>query len=59
MFHLGLVSIIVAEREREIETNIRRRRLMQPEDTATEASPPARRSGGSRSLEVRVRPTGG
>jgi hypothetical protein len=59
MFQLGLVDIIVAEREREIETAIRRRRLMKPEDGATEPSTSTRRSGDGRVLTIRARPTGG
>jgi len=59
MLHLGLVDIIVADREREIEASIRRRRLMKPDDGATEPSIPNRRASDRRVLAVRVRPTGG
>ncbi len=59
MFQLLLVDIIVADREREIETSLRRRRLMKPEDGAIEGSAPARRANHGRPLAIRVRPTGG
>jgi len=59
MFQLGLVDIIVADREREIEASIRRRRLMKPNDGATEPSTPTRRASDRRALAARVRPTGG
>ncbi len=59
MFQLGLVDIIVADREREIETAVRRRRLMKPEDGATEPSKPIRRTSDGRALTIRTRPTGG
>ena len=59
MFQLGLVDIILADREREIESALRRRRLMRPEDGATEPQrqdPSARNDG--RALTVPVRPAG-
>lgn len=59
MFQLGLIYIIVADREREIEASIRRRRLMKPEDGATEPSTPNRRTSDGRSLVIRARPTRG
>jgi hypothetical protein len=59
MFHLGLVDVIVAEREREIEENLRRRRLMKPEAGAAESVAPVRRASDCRPMAVRVRPSGG
>jgi hypothetical protein len=59
MFQLGLVDIILADREREIEAAIRRRRLMKPEDGATEPPTPNRRTSDGRAMVVRARPTGG
>ncbi len=58
MFQLGLIDIILADREREIEASIRRRRLMKPEDSATEPSTPTRRASDGRAMAVRVRSTG-
>ncbi len=58
MFQLGLIDIILADREREIEASIRRRRLMKPEDGATEPATPARRTSNGRAQAIRVRPTG-
>ncbi len=58
MFQLGLIDIIVADREREIEAAIRRRRLMKPEEGATEPTTPVRRTSNGRALAIRVRPTG-
>jgi hypothetical protein len=59
MFQLVLAEIIVADRERDIEASLRRRRLVKPEDGATEASTPNRRPADGRALSIRVRPTGG
>ena len=59
MFYLGLIDIILAEREREIQSAIRRRRLLHVEDGAVEIPAPVRRSAEGRPLSVRVRPTGG
>jgi hypothetical protein len=59
MFHLGIVNLIIAEREREIESNIRRQRWLRPEDAAIDPVVPVRRSEHSRSMAIRVRPTGG
>lgn len=58
MFHLGIVELIVAEREREIEANMQRRRQLRVEDAATEPSFPARRAPSSRPMAVRARSTG-
>jgi hypothetical protein len=59
MFYLGLIDTILAEREREIQSAIRRRRLLQVEDGAVEIPAPVRRSAEGRPLSIRVRPTGG
>ena len=60
MFQLGLFEVIQAEREREIETAIRRRQLLRPQDGATDPVSASSRPGAKgRSLAVRVRPTGG
>ncbi len=58
MFQQGLIDIILADREREIEASIRRRRLMKPEDGATEPPTPTRRPSDGRATAVRVRSTG-
>lgn len=59
MLHLGLIEAIMAEREREIEAALRQRRLMKPEDNATEPSSQTRRANDRRALAMRVRPTAG
>jgi len=60
MFQLGLVEVIQAEREREIESAIRRRQLLRPRDSAAEPVPaPNRTTTKGRNLAPRVRPTGG
>jgi len=60
MFQLGLMEAIQAEREREIESAIRRRQLLRPPDSAAEPAPaPNQTTAKGRSLAVRVRPTGG
>ena len=60
MFQLALIEIMQAEREREIETAIRRRRLLRPQDEGTEPNQAdGRRTTDARALTVRVRPTGG
>lgn len=59
MFHLGLVALIVADREREIETNIRRQRLLRTEDAAVEPTATVQRPENARPMAIRVRPTGG
>lgn len=60
MFDLGLADIILADREREIQEAIRRRRLLEPADEALETRAASRRrsvDGGT--LTVRPRATGG
>lgn len=60
MFQLGLMEVIQADREREVETAIRRRQLLRPRDGATERVPaPIQTTTKGRNLAVRVRPTGG
>lgn len=59
MLQLGLIEAILADREREIQADLRRRRLMKPEDGATEPPAQARRASDGRALAIRVRPTTG
>jgi len=59
MFQLGLVEIILAERQREIEIAMRRRRLLKPEDGAADVPAQARPAGHGRSLATRARPSAG
>ena len=60
MLHMGLMDVIRTEREREIESAIRNRRLMRPNDTAADAAPaPVHIANESRRLTVRTRPSGG
>jgi hypothetical protein len=60
MFHVLFANIIHAEREREIEEAMRRRRLLRPQDETIESSEARdRRTSEGRSLTPRVRPTGG
>jgi len=60
MYHVLFAQIIHAERERELEAAIRRRRLLRPQDQtidpAVDASP---RGNDPRTLTARARPTGG
>ena len=54
MLHMGLMDVIRTEREREIESAIRNRRLMRPNDDAAEAVPaPVHTASESRRLTVR------
>ena len=60
MLHMGLMDVIRAEREREIESAIRVRRLMRPSDDGADAVPaPVHAANESRRLTVRTRPSGG
>jgi hypothetical protein len=59
MFHLGLVALIVAEREREIESNLRRQRWLRTEDAAIDPAVPVRHAARGRPMAIRVRPTSG
>jgi hypothetical protein len=57
MFQLGLMEVIQADREREIESAIRRRQLLRPQDGPRETAQVRTPKG--RTMAVRVRPTGG
>jgi len=59
MWQLGLIEVIQAEREREIQAAMRRRRLLRPEDDAIEPMSDSHHALKGRTLAVRVRPTGG
>jgi hypothetical protein len=59
MFQLGLVEVIQADREREVAAAIRRRQLMQTQESPTEPAAPIRSAAKRRTLAVRVGPTGG
>lgn len=59
MIQLGLVDIILAEREREIEAAMRRRRWLKPEGGASDAPAPPRPAGDGRALAARARPSTG
>jgi hypothetical protein len=58
MIHLGMVQLIVAEREREIEANLQRQRRLRVEDAAVEPSMPVRPAPNGRPMAIRARPTG-
>jgi hypothetical protein len=59
MFQLGLVDIILADREREVEASVRRRRLLKPDPGATEPTTTRRRTTDGRAMDMRPRPTTG
>jgi hypothetical protein len=60
MFGLGLIEVIQAEREREIQLAIRRRRLLRPQDDAIEPMTGSLHpTPKGRALTARVGPTGG
>lgn len=57
MFQLGLMEVMQADREREMEAAIQRRQLLRPQEgprEPTQVQTPKRRT-----MAVRVRPTGG
>ena len=58
MIHLGIVELLVAEREREIETNLQRQRRLRSEDAAVEPAMPVRPAPNGRPMAIRARPTG-
>ena len=58
MIHLGIVELLVAEREREIEANLQRQRRLRPEDGAIERVIPARHAPAGRPMAIRARSTG-
>lgn len=56
MYHVVFAQIMQADREREIEAAIRRRRLLKPEDESVEPlEATVSRSGPGRTLAPRVR----
>jgi hypothetical protein len=57
MLQLGLIDVMQAEREREIEKAIRRRQLLQPRDEGETPTVSARTD--VRPFTVRARPTEG
>ena len=60
MFQMGLMDVIQAEREREIASAIRTRRLLRPSDEAAEVVTVQGRATETRRLAVRAaRPSGG
>lgn len=59
MMQLGIVDVIQAEREREVEEALRRRRLLKPREEGDSSHPLARRTVGARSLAVRARSSAG
>jgi hypothetical protein len=60
MLHMGLMDVIRVERDREIESAIRNRRLLRPNDDAADAVPaPVHAANENRRLAVRARPSGG
>ena len=59
MFQLGLAEVIQAEREREIEMEVRRRQLLRSRDGATDRASTAIRADKGRTMAVRARPSGG
>jgi hypothetical protein len=58
MIHLGIVELLLAEREREIETNLQRQRRLRSEDGAAEPAAPVRPAQNGRAMAIRARPTG-
>jgi hypothetical protein len=58
MIHLGIVELLVAEREREIETNLQRQRRLRSEAAAVEPALAVRPSPNGRPMTIRARPTG-
>jgi hypothetical protein len=60
MFQLGLIEVIQAEREREVQQAMRRRRLLRPQEVAVEPMTGSLHAAPrGRALAVRVGPTGG
>ena len=59
MFQFGLLQVIQAEREREIELEIRRRQLLQSRDGATGRASTATHVDKHRPLAARARTAGG
>ena len=60
MFQMGLLDVMRAEREREIASAIRTRRLLNPRDESTEPAPGAAHvTSETRRLAVRAARVGG
>lgn len=59
MMNLALVEVMLAEREREVESNVRRRRLLRPREEGDPAPAETRGGAAGRSLAVRARATTG
>jgi hypothetical protein len=61
MFQIGLMDVMLAEREREIASAIRTRRLLNPRDETTASVPaPVQATSETRRMAVRVaRSSGG
>lgn len=61
MFQIGLMDVMLAEREREIASAIRTRRLLNPRDETTASVPaPVQTTSETRRMAVRVaRSSGG
>ena len=59
MFQFGLLQVIQAEREREIELEIRRRQLLRSWDGGTGRASPATHADKRRPLAARARTAGG
>ena len=57
MLQLGLIDVVQAEREREIEAAIRIRRLLKPQEETEAPQAPVRAE--ARSVSIRPRPTEG
>lgn len=58
MIHLGIVELIVAEREREIEANLQRQRRLRAEDAAIEPVVRVRPAPAGHSMAIRTRLSG-
>lgn len=59
MMELALVEVMLAEREREVESIVRRRRLLRPQEIGDPDPAVTRREAAGRSLAVRTRATSG
>ena len=59
MIQLALIDVILAEREREIVSAIRRRQLLKPVEDGDAIQPETRRTAAGRSLAIRTRASTG